>query len=231
MRINGFDQLKAFYSWVFNNQDKNVKSQHISLYVFLLNQNNRNNWVEWFKCPFDLAMSGSAIGNKKTYYNCLRDLSDWGLIEYKKGINDWKAPSIKLEVLKCTSTATATVPQSVPLLQPLPIPLPTHIYKLITDNLELITNNLENWILSALEQNEQVYRKFKHLSITQGEFDKLNEDWEKESIDTVLDKIENYAKNKSYTSLYLTALNWLKKDNTAKQKKKLPAFIETNITL
>lgn len=81
------------------------------------------------------------------------------------------------------------------------------------------------------EDKEEIYRQFKHLSITQGEFDKLNEDWEKESIDTVLDKIENYAKNKSYTSLYLTALNWLKKDNTAKQKKKLPAFIETNITL
>jgi len=133
-RINGFEQIKAFYSLVFE-QKYEIKPQHISLYVFLINQNNRNNWVEWFKCPYDLAMSGACIGNKKTYYNCLNDLQEWKLIKYKKGVNEWKAPAIKLEVLKCTATATATVPQSVPLLQPLPIPLPTHIYKHITNNI------------------------------------------------------------------------------------------------
>ena len=84
--------------------------------VFLINQNNRNEWVEWFKCPYDLAMAGACIGNKKTYYKCLNDLQEWGLLEYQKGVNEWKAPKIKLEVLKCTSA----VPQSVPLPEPLP---------------------------------------------------------------------------------------------------------------
>ena len=37
----GFEQIKSFYSWVFNNPDK-VKPTHISLYLFLLNQNNRS---------------------------------------------------------------------------------------------------------------------------------------------------------------------------------------------
>jgi hypothetical protein len=134
-RINGFDQIKAFYSWVFNNVDKRITPQHISLYLFLINQNNRNNWVEWFKCPYDLAMQGACIGNKKTYYSCLNDLVKWNLIQYSKGANEWKSPLIKLEVLNRTSSDTSTVPQSVPL----PTPLPTHIYKLITDNLQLIT--------------------------------------------------------------------------------------------
>jgi hypothetical protein len=145
-RINGFEQIKAFYSWVFNNAEKRVSAQHISLYMFLLNQANRNNWVEWFKCPYDLAMAGACIGSKRTYYACLKELSDWELILYKKGINEWKAPLIKLEVLKCTSTGTSSVPLPEPLPTPqvilLPITLPTHIYKQLTDNIQLITDNI-----------------------------------------------------------------------------------------
>lgn len=117
MRINGFHQITAFYSIVFS-QEHDFKPQHISLYVFLLNQNNRNNWVEWFKVPLDLGMTGSCIGSKKTYYACLDDLQSWKLLKYTKGENMWKAPKVRLEVLKGTSTYTSTVPQSEP--QPTP---------------------------------------------------------------------------------------------------------------
>lgn len=119
MRINGFHQITAFYSVVFSQQHE-FKPQHISLYVFLLNQNNRNNWVEWFKVPMDLGMAGSCIGSKKTYYACLDDLQSWGLINYEKGENMWKAPKVRLVVLKVTATYTSTVPQSEPLPTPLP---------------------------------------------------------------------------------------------------------------
>ena len=64
-------------------------------------------------------MAGSCIGSKSTYYKCLDDLQVWGFIEYEKGINEWKAPKIKIEVLNCTATDTATVPAS----EPVPIPL------------------------------------------------------------------------------------------------------------
>ena len=151
MRINGFNQIKAFYSWCFDNQDKQIKPQHISLYLFLLNQNNRANWIEWFKCPYDLAMTGSCIGSKKTYYKCLKELQEWELIEYTKGVNDWKAPLIKLEVLKCTSSVPQSEPLPIPQPTPqgilLPIPQGTKRYKLVTDNLELITEKIEDWIL------------------------------------------------------------------------------------
>lgn len=149
MRINGFEQIKGFYSWVFSNQELNIKPQHISLYLFLVNQNNRNSWAEWFKVPFDLAMAGSCISSKKTYYNCLEDLAEWRLISYVKGANAYKSAVVKLEVLKDTSS----VPQSEPLLEPQVTPQPepqlepqlepqgTHYIKPKTINLKPKTGN------------------------------------------------------------------------------------------
>jgi len=148
-RINGFEQIKAFYSWVFNNPDK-ARPTHISLYLFLLNQNNRSNWVEWFKCPYDLAMQGACIGNNGTYYKCLDELKEWDLIDYQKGINNFKAPLVKLTVLYDTEQVTeqVTVPQceqqTVQQYAQQCEQLPVHIYKLITDNKEQITSNFKS---------------------------------------------------------------------------------------
>ena len=64
-----------------------------------------------------------------------------------------------------------------------------------------------------------IYRKFKHLSITKNQFTKLESCYTKQQIDDVLDSIENYAKNKNYTSLYLTAIKWLKKEHPAQDNK------------
>jgi hypothetical protein len=150
MRINGFEQIKGFYSWVFSNQDKKIRTAHISLYMFLLNQNNRNGWVEWFKCPYDLAMGGSGITNKKTYYKCLNDLHDNGLIEYKKGANNWSQALVKLEVLYDTSS----VPKCEPLVSPKYEPLTV---------LEL-TNNIKQYnkeqITTIKKIVDEVYESF-----------------------------------------------------------------------
>lgn len=83
-----------------------------------------------------------------------------------------------------------------------------------TNRKQIATNNNEE--NEENEENEkEVYRKFKHLSMTIEESERIiNDGYTKLQLDNVLDDIENYAKNKSYISLNLTARKWLKKDSS-----------------
>jgi len=67
---------------------------------------------------------------------------------------------------------------------------------------------------SRVEESSVKYRSFKHLKMSMEEFQKLSSlGYSKKQIDDILDRIENYKKNISYTSLFLTAKNWLQKEH------------------
>ena len=70
------------------------------------------------------------------------------------------------------------------------------------------------------EQDVNIYRKFNHLSLSYSEHSKLIEEFGEDSVEGILDQIENFKGNKKYKSLYLTAKNWLKKSKTTNQNEK-----------
>ena len=158
-RLDIHKQIKGYYSLFFS-EEYNLRPVHTSLYMFLLNQNNRAMWVEWFKCPYDLGMQGSGIHSKKTYYKTLSDLQACNLIEYQKGVNDYKAPKIKIIDL---SRVVNMIPLSEPLSEPLssnltiPLsePLSSNIIRLITCNFKLITDNIENIIKTYKKETKE----------------------------------------------------------------------------
>jgi len=159
--MNIYNQIKSFYSIVFNSNFE-LRPTHISLYMFLLNQNNRNNWVKWFKCPFDLAMQGALINSRSTYYSALDDLVKFKLIKYKKGINTYKAPLISIIELTIPNNEQlneqVTVPLSEQVSGTLSGTLSEHIIRLITDNYKLITDNeeeFEKFILNLSKPKKQ----------------------------------------------------------------------------
>ena len=63
-----------------------------------------------------------------------------------------------------------------------------------------------------VNDNDNIYRSFAHLSITNSDVEKLLNKYSIDDIDEVLDSIENFKGNKKYSSLYLTANKWLSKN-------------------
>ncbi|MGI9582611.1 hypothetical protein ACR1PO_15555 [Chryseobacterium sp. RRHN12] len=105
----------------------------------------------------------------------------------------------------------------------------------IADATHMISNSES---IASLKRNETetrketeekgIYRAFAHLSISFEEVEKLkSSDYKEDEINSILDDIENYKENKKYSSLYLTALKWLKKNkekNADSSKPKLSMF-------
>ena len=99
-----------------------------------------------------------------------------------------------------------------------------------TSNQQVTTN--KNVKKEKNEKKEELYREFKHLSLTVTDFNKLiGLGYKKEDVDNVLDKIENYKNNNKYSSLYLTSKAWLKKDYKPNDNKSDIDYLMSKLTV
>lgn len=88
----------------------------------------------------------------------------------------------------------------------------------------------------TVNEIKEMYKEHKHLNISLTDFNKLVDVYGRAKSDEYVDKVCNYSKNTKYTSLYLTALAWLRKDygnNGTKAEVNLPNLTKqvANISL
>ncbi len=214
--LNSYELTRTWFDWCFENPDL-VNPAHTAIYCFAIEHCNRLGWKEKFGFPTQMTMEALGIKKHQTYAKYFNDLVEFGFLKLvQKSQNQYSANVISLICakpkkgkaldkanIKHGAKQTDTLGQSTG--------QSTHIpYGSINKQLNKETNKPIN--------QEQVYRSFAHLKLLDEDFIKLEAEYSKEDIDEILDKIENYKKNKNYSSLYLTAKNWLKKDNKPKKE-------------
>jgi hypothetical protein len=212
--MNGYNLTRKWYNFKFENPDI-TKSIHSDLYFYIIDLWNRLGHKDKIGLPTNTTMQCLNIGSYNTYKKTLDDLIEFGfIILICDSKNQHKSKVIALSkndeatdealdkaIDKASDEASDTI---IKLLN-------NNIYKLIIENHKEINEKLESWLSNGIDSN---YRTIKHLKISNDEVDKLKLLYPIEQINSVLDDIENYPKNKNYTSLYLTASKWLKKNKT-----------------
>ena len=96
MNLNGYNLHRAWYNFVFDNPGI-VRTQHTSLYLFIVETCNRLGWKRNFGLPTNHAMEGSSIGNYQTFRKTFDDLVKWGFIKLiQKSKNQYSANVVAL---------------------------------------------------------------------------------------------------------------------------------------
>jgi len=90
--MNYIKHLRGFYQRV--ESDENITAHHISLYMALFQVWN----IQRFRKKFDIIrqdlMAMSRIGSAHTYARCMKQLNDWGYIEYAPPSNRFSASQV-----------------------------------------------------------------------------------------------------------------------------------------
>ena len=145
-------------------------------------------------------------------------LTDLKLIEIKENILFIPSCEARLKLARGGRSGGKKSKPKTSLSKALPKALP----KAYSEALPEAYSEAKEKKVNRKESKENIYREFLHLKLSMNDFKKLEVEYEKETIDRVLDSIENFAQNKKYNDLYLTAKNWLKKESKRLKKSYVP---------
>lgn len=196
--MNTFELSRNFWNWAFENPEK-INTNHAAIFFFAIEHCNRLGGKEKFGLPSIMTMEAIGIKKHQTYSKYFNELIDFGFIKLiQKSTNQYSANIISLVYAspkKDKALDKAFVKHRTK---------QTESTRQSKDNIDKQLNK---------EKREQIYKSFDKLSILNSEFDNLLKlGYSKTQIDNTLESIENYAGNKKYKSLYLTAKNWLSKE-------------------
>ena len=77
-------------------EDDRLHATHVSLYISLFTLWNLNRFENPISINREEVMKISKIGSRNTYHKCLRDLDDYGYLEYEPSHNPLKGSRINM---------------------------------------------------------------------------------------------------------------------------------------
>lgn len=107
--MNYIKHLKGFYQRL--EDDEKITPHHISLYMALFQFWNNARFREQFDINRQEMMGMSRIGSPHTYARCMKDLNDWGYIEYSASSNRYsvsKVSCVRFDITNDTTTDITT---------------------------------------------------------------------------------------------------------------------------
>lgn len=105
--MNYIKHLRGFFNYL--DKDEKMTAHHISLYMALFNVWNINRFREYFEINRMDLMAMARIGSKNTYSKCMKELNDWGYIQYASGSNRYQVSKVsctRFDTVKGTANGT-----------------------------------------------------------------------------------------------------------------------------
>ncbi len=85
------------------NRDEKIKQGHITLYLAFFQKWNREFFKETITISRERIMDMAKFRSKTTYHNYLKDLNDWGFLQYFPSYNPARGSKVKMTKF-CTSS-------------------------------------------------------------------------------------------------------------------------------
>jgi hypothetical protein len=105
--MNYIKHLKGFYQRI--EDDEKITPHHISLYMALFQFWNNARFRGQFDINRQELMAMSRIGSPHTYARCIKQLNDWGYIEYSASSNRYSVSKVSCVRFDITSGTTTDI--------------------------------------------------------------------------------------------------------------------------